>query len=351
MRVSSNYISKFSKKKSMITDVSTSDGKISPSDKTNDFNKQNTSSKQEFFEIRYEMLSSAFAEMNVDMNDYLAEKELLRLLDSRCEFRFDRDIAHGLFSKIPKEEDFQILDQSIIEVQAFVHTFIKAEYLLLLKADEVERRLKRISKQKHSLRQQMLACHPENSSESKILPEGREHNLNLEIIEIISEDFSRKYSPDSRYTAVIRYNGYKYETMEVVNDGLEFNPRFDYTFHLKLHHLRDKVMLSYRNYGTDQRGVMFEESTATLEFNKSMVDKERREIWVDLYDEHQALTQEKMRVALQLKTDNSPKVQYLNEELEQLRKLEKELLAEKKLISSSMKDLLEPFSAKRNNFK
>lgn len=311
--------------------------KAHPSDK------QQQPSKEDFFETRFNSLTNLFQDMNVKLTDFLPERDLLQLLDSLCVREFDREIARGLFAKIPKQMNPQKSYEKVIQVQDFIDTFIKAEYLLLMKSEEIEKKLADVSEQIEALNHQLEILKTKGGNVLAPI-EGEEFNLNLEIVEVVSDDLEKKVPQYGRYTGVVKFDGYKYETLEVTNEGSEFNPVFEHTFHLKIPSLQDKFVLCLRKYEDPKRRAIFQESQAKFSFD--LADQIRNEAWVELYDEQRRYTKEKMHVILELQTENTEGLNYFNDKLEKLEAFEEELLSEKDVIQSSLRDLVEPFSVR-----
>lgn len=302
-------------------------------------------SKEAFFDSRYHSISELFLGMDIQMTDYLPERDFLRLLDSLCVNEFDREIATGLFSKVPKYPNPERPSEKVLEVQEFVYTFIKAEYLLLTKAEQINGKLAEISNQVRVVNKQISYMKAQGAN-YRVPLEGTQYNLNLEIGEVVNDDYERKYSPNNRYTAVVKYGGSKYETMEVKNDGLEFNPRFGHTFHIKISNLKDKLTLSLRKYEDPKNRMSYNESTATVVFD--LASRNRGEFWVDLYDDQGACTQEKMLITMELQLENTLGIEHFNDQIQKLEAFEKQILKERKLIYTSLRDLVEPFSVRGN---
>lgn len=325
--------------------MQTHDKKSGPDDQSIPRKSEKTkkSPKEEFFDTRYLSLSNLFLEMNINMTDFIPEKDLLQLLDNLCVREFDREVARGLFSKIPKQMNPNKSNERVIEVQDFIYTFIKAEYLLVMKAEEAEHKLAEVAEQIEALNQHINILKTKGGNIRAPI-DGDEYHLNLEIVEVVSDDLDKKYPPNGRYTALVKYNGYKYETLEVTNEGLEFNPRFEHTFHLKIPSLQDKFVLSFRKYEDPKQRMSYVEYSAKFSFD--LADQIRNEAWVELYDEQRRYTKEKMHIVLELQTENTEGIEYFLEKLEQLQTYEEELIAERELIYTSLRDLVEPFSVR-----
>lgn len=295
-------------------------------------------SKEEFFETRYQNLSALFQEMGINMTDYLSERDFLQLLDSLTARQFDREIARGLFSKIPKQDNPQKPYEKVLEVEAFVHTFIKAEYLLLIKADQIEQKLEDVAGQIDAIGYHIEAMRNSGNVD------GRENTLNLEIAEVVSDDFDRKDPPNTRYTAVVKYEGYKYETAEVTNEGPSFNPNFEHTFHLRIKNLKDKFVVCLRKYDDSSNRMAYKETTAKFSFD--LADTNRNEAWIELFDENRNYTKEKMHLVVELEPIEENVSDDIYEKLEKLQIIHEDLLDERDLIFKSLADLVEPFSVR-----
>ena len=309
-----------------------------PSTQSQNEMKASRASKERFFESRYQSFADLFARFDITMTDFLSEDDFLRLLDTLSEGQFDRELSDGLFAKIPKQLHPENETVRLLEVQDFVYTFIKAEYLLLTKAEQVEQNLREVDEQLATLYHHTDVLR-QNSS-----PDGREA-LTLEVIEVVSDDIQREDAPNALYTAVVRYQNYKYETEEVANASREFNPRFEHTFHIKISSLKDKFTLCLRRYDDPAKPLLYKESTANFTFD--LADQTCNQAWVELYDQSRKYTKEKMHISVTLQMQNSLQVKDCLEKMDRLQEYQHSLYEEKDLIQKSIADLVSPFAFRR----
>lgn len=116
-------------------------------------------SQKDFYNKRITKIKEYLQIANIDLNGFISERDLLKFLDSLSSEPFDREIAKQLFDKISSHPSPHNPMDRIFNAHDFVEAHIKAEFLLLILAEEVENDLDRIYEQietmKQAARQQM----------------------------------------------------------------------------------------------------------------------------------------------------------------------------------------------------
>lgn len=101
-------------------------------------------SQKEFYNQRVSKIKSYLEISKIDLNGFIPERELLKFLDNLSSEPFDREIAKQLFDKMPCQPSPHNPLDKIFNVHDFVEAYIKAEFLLLVLAEEIETDLDRV---------------------------------------------------------------------------------------------------------------------------------------------------------------------------------------------------------------
>mmetsp|Transcript_22162 Transcript_22162/g.18976 ORF Transcript_22162/g.18976 Transcript_22162/m.18976 type:complete len:145 (+) Transcript_22162:47-481(+) len=111
-------------------------------------------SQKDFYNKRVARIKEYLAIANIDLNGFISERDLLKFLDQLSPEPFDREIAKQLLDKISSHPSPNNQLDRVFNAHDFVEAHIKAEYLLLILAEEVENDLDRIYEQIQTLEEQ-----------------------------------------------------------------------------------------------------------------------------------------------------------------------------------------------------
>jgi len=289
--------------------------------------------QEEFYHKRLSKLKQILNHRGYDLNIVLTEDELIAVLDSMGTEPFDREIASQLFEQIPVSEDPNHPNERFYVLQDFIDTHIKAEYLLLLQADETEGEINQINSQIAYTREEL------RTQSQNPLAKGTTDSLLVEIFEAACDD--PEYQPElgARFSVIVLFDRYKYETEEAAVEDSPFFLSFNRDFHLKVRNPQESIKILLRDFHKYSTEPDYKELKCTLTLDR-FEDQQLHEDWFHLYDQNNNLTPFKIHAAIQWKYE---KVSIPEGTLETLMELQGKLNENKQSIESSLKALVRPF--------
>lgn len=289
--------------------------------------------QQEFYVKRLSKVQQIFSQKGYNLNLVLSEEELIGILDTIGNEPFDREIAAQLLEQVPVSEDPNHPGERFYVLQDFIDTHIKAEYLLLLQADETESEIQQINSQVAYTREELRA-----QSQNSVV-KGSTNSLYVEIFEAACDD--QGYQPDfgSRFSVIVLFDRYKYETDEAVVEESPFFLTFNRDFHLKVKNPQESIKILLRDFHRYSTEPDYRELKCTLTLDR-FEDQQLHEDWFYLYDQNNNLTPFKIHATIQWKYERTAIPEGT---LETLTELQAKLNENKQSIESSLKALVRPF--------
>lgn len=290
--------------------------------------------QNEFYMKRLSKMQDILHQKGYDLNIVLSEEELINLVDSLGKEPFDREIAAQLFEKIPVSENPQNPQERFYALQDFVDTHIKAEYLLILQAEETENELNKVYAQIDAIKQEL------HMLEHDPLALENSNSLKVEIFEVICEDPNYIVPQGGSFSALVVFNNYKYETDEEIAQGEELNLKFNRAFHLKVNNPQETIKILLRDYQSYANDPNYKDLKCTLTLDR-FEDQEDHNEWFNLYDQNNKPTKFKVHAAIHWQF---AKASIHQETLKTLVELEDKLNENKDNIELSLKALVQPFA-------
>lgn len=291
-------------------------------------------SHQEFYNNRASKLGSIFTQNGFDLDGLVTEDELLTFLDTLGKEPFNREIAAQLFEKLPFHESGDSGDFRRFILRDFIDTHIKAEYLLLIRAEEIEGEMDTVYNQIEGLRDQFLEV--AKKSEARV----ENNTLQVDIVEVVCDDEDYEAEVGSVFSVVVLVGNYKYETDEIVIEQPEFNPKFNWTFHFKFDTPDEKMQILLRDQNRFATDDDYNDLKCTINL-KNYKDQIKHVTWLTLYNAYQQPTKFKVHLDIQWQFS---KLAFHEEKFGELQVLEEKLNDEKEYIETSIKLLVHPFA-------
>jgi len=292
-------------------------------------------SQQEFYNKRFAKMREIFVQRGLDLNLVLPEEDILGFLDSLANEQFDREIAAQLLEQIPATGNPNYPDHKFYAIQDFIDTHIKAEYLLLLQADETENELVRCNAQIDYLGHQLQAQYASNPAAKTDV-----NSLQIEIFEVVSDDQGYTAPKGSTYSVLVVFDRYKYETEELALSHNEFFLPFNRDFHLKVTDSQESIKILLRDFKKYSSDPNYKDLKCTLTLDR-FEDQQVHDDYFFLYDQNNNLTPLKVHASIQWKHTETNAQQ---ETLETLIDLQGKLVDNKESIEASLKALVRPFA-------
>ena len=299
-------------------------------------------SQQEFYNKRFSKMRDILLQRGLELNLVLSEEELLNFLDSLANEQFDRELAQQLFEQIPATGNPNYPDHKFYALQDFIDTHIKAEYLLLLQADETENELARCTSQIDYLGHQLQAQFATNPAAKSDV-----NSLQIMIYEVVSDDLEYSAPKGSTYSVLVVFNRYKYETDELALSHKEFFLPFNRDFNLKVTDSQESIKILLRDFKQYSSDPNYKDLKCTLTLDR-FEDQQVHDEYYYLYDQNNNLTPFKVHAAIQWKHTETNAQQ---ETLETLLDLQGKLADNKESIEASLKALVRPFAKASGSLK
>ena len=292
-------------------------------------------SHQEFYNNRISKLTNIFSQQGYTLDQLVTEEEILKVLDSIGKEQYNRELATQLFEKIPSQGGARSSEKRKFVLQDFVDTHIKAEYFLLLHAEEVEDELEEIYNKVAIAKDELQAAlnRPEEAVQTD--------SLRIDVVEVVCED--REYEADigSVFSVILVVGDYKYETQEVVIEDTVFNPQFDWNFHFKL---KDPDTTTVKVFLRDQKRHGRDENYSDLKCTfdlKNFMNKTTYDTYMALCNHFDQQTQFKVHLVLKWPPT---RVETCENKIIEYQEKEQKVLEEKEYIENSIKKLVHPFA-------
>jgi len=290
-------------------------------------------SHQDFYNNRINKTKNIFMQYGYAPEALLTESELFELLDMLGKGPFNREVAAQLFEKIPKQESSGSVE-GVLRLQDFIDTHIKAEYLLLLQADEIEGELDELDLKIEALKDEYEEAIKTNEAAIET------NSLQIDIVEAVCDEESYEPEMGSVFSVLLVVDKYKYETDEAIIETPKFNPKFKRSFHIRLNDLEELIKIRLRDqirFGEDEN---YSDLTCTINLN-SYRDQIKHVTWLTLYNAFGQPTKFKVHAVIQW---HFSKLAHYEDKLLELEQIEGKLLAEKEHVRQSLKGLVDPFA-------
>jgi len=290
--------------------------------------------QRDFFNKRYSKVKEFLGYQKIDINQYLSEREILNFLDTLGRETFNREIAKQLFDKIPSRPNPYSANEKIYNVSDFMEAHIRAEYLLLLQAEETEKELDKIYSQIEQLKLQYqeLLMNPQIAGESS--------SLHLEVLEVTSENKQNILPPGSSYSVIILCDNYKYETEEIKLAPNQQTIAFNHAFHIRVSSSDQTFKMMLRDHTRKRLDRDYKDLTCVVSLSKYQ-DSKKHDVWLTLSDANGNPSQ--VRVHINLSYAFS-KTSFFEETIKRLMKIEERLLENRNNIEYSLRELVYPFA-------
>jgi hypothetical protein len=287
----------------------------------------------EFYNKRIPKIQALFAQNQISLDEYLPEREILGFLDYLGDNEFDRDVAAQLFEKLPSYPDQANPSDPLYNVQEFVETHIKAEYLLLQQVNEIEGELQKTYAEIDVIKRQYDDQMAGRSASG-------ESNLNLDVLEAVCEDERFTARKGDKYTVVLISKPYKYETDEVACGSAKFNLSFNYQFHIRLAGDQDHCVLLLRNNDARARDANYNDLTCELSLEHLAATPNNETVWFTCNDVAGNPTAFKVSARVECSIS---KFSFLEDHLKNLLQLEQQLNESKENVEQTLRALVHPF--------
>ena len=291
-------------------------------------------SHQDFYNNRIAKAKNIFLQHGYTVEAQITESELLELLDTLGKRPFDREVAAQLFEKIPMQGNEEDEDDRTFLLQDFIETHIKAEYLLLLQADEIEGELDEVDVKIEALKEEYEKAVKNNEAVIET------NSLQVDIVEVVCDE--ERYEPEvgSMFSVLLVVDNYKYETEGVVIETAKFNPKFNRSFHIRLQSPEELVKIRLRDQIRYSEDENYSDLSCTINLG-SYRDQIKHVTWLTLYNHLGQPTKLKVNVVIQWQFS---KIAHYEDKLIELEQVEERLVGEKEHVRLSLKGLVAPFA-------
>ena len=280
-------------------------------------------SHQDFYQNRITKLTNIFKNEGYMLDALVTQEELLNILDTMGKEPFNREIASQLLEKVPKKAKNFVL-------QEFVETHIKAEYLLLMQAEEIETELNQTYEEIENI----------NKTHKTALNANDTNTLRIDMIEAICDEPQYEAEIGSVFSIILIAGGFKYESEEVVIEEKKFNPIFNHSFHLRLDNPDEKIEILLRDQKRYTSDPNYNDLKCTIGLS-SYKDQLKHVTWLDLYNFYRQPTKFKVHFDVQWQFS---KQGFLEEKIAEIQQLQEKLKDEKEYIETSLRTLVHPFA-------
>lgn len=292
-------------------------------------------SHQEFYNNRVSKLTNIFSQQGFALDQLVTEEEILKALDSIGKEQYNRELATQLFEKIPSQGNARGSEKRKFLLQDFVDTHIKAEYFLLLHAEEVEDELEEIYNK--------VAIAKDELQDALNRPQEpvQTDSLRIDVVEVVCEDKEYEADIGSIFSVILVVGDYKYETQEVMIEDAFFNPQFDWNFHFKV---KDPDATTVKVFLRDQKRHGHDENYSDLKcvFDlKNFMQKTTYDTYMALCNHFDQQTQFKVHVVLKWPPTRA---ETCENKINEYQEKEQKFLEEKEYIENSIKKLVHPFA-------
>ena len=291
-------------------------------------------SHQDFYNNRIAKAKNIFMQQGYSLEAPVTESEILELLDTLGKRPFDREVAAQLFEKIPMQENEEDEGEQTFCLQEFIDTHIKAEYLLLLQADEIEGELNEVDAKIEALKEEYEKAVKRN----EVVIET--NSLQVDIVEVVCDE--ERYEPEvgSVFSVLLVVDNYKYETEGALIETAKFNPKFNRSFHIRLQSPEELVKILLRDQYRFSEDENYSDLSCTINLG-SYRDQVKHVTWLTLYNKFGQSTKFKVNVVIQWQFS---KIAHYEDKLIELEQVEERLIGEKEHVRLSLKELVAPFA-------
>lgn len=300
-------------------------------------------SEEEFYESRIQAITDLVANKKLTLESIVTQDRVLNILDDIGGTPFDREIADQLFEKIPQDQLKYVNDRVQFKLRAFVETYIKAEYLLILQIRDTHRELVQTNQEIKQAQEQL-----DDALRNEILNVNNlsiNSSLYINVVEAITDSNTFRPASGSSYTVMAVCNKYKYESDDTdkLTQNFEFNPRFNYDFHIKMETGDEKIILMLRenNYKNLANPVLRSwKATFGLQ---TYLDQTEHETWLKLYDEKNNYAKLQLHCVIQFRFSDA---KFFQDTIKSLQEVKDKLVENKAILERSLLNLVDPFIPK-----
>ena len=291
-------------------------------------------SYDDFYRKRLSKISEIFQFKGYDLTSVLSQDELMELMDTIGKEPFDRDISGQLFEQVPISNDLPTSNQPLYTINDFADTHIKAEYLMILQAEETESELNKVYQQIDRVKGELHAIHNDPK------PEEGYNSLLVDILEAGCDDENYRPENGQTFSVLVIYDYYKYETDEVPAKDSELNLKFHRTLHLKVKSPQETIRILLRDFKKYRGDQNYKDLKCTLTLDR-FEDQLYHDEWFYLYDQNNQITNFRVRAAIQWQYRDAATYE---EALRVLVELEEKLNENKETIEACLRALVRPFA-------